>query len=66
MLAPAGGAVGPSKSDGSRPKYELLNTELVWSNFCMVADNPESILVRSKATAAGPTKVLPENWLAVM
>src|SRR5258708_383989 len=58
---PAGGAVDPSRSEGSRPPKELLS----WKQTC-VAGIPARIAALSKAHARPPTKVLPLNMLKEM
>ena len=51
---PEGGAVAPSRSEGSR-----LASLVPSRKHCAVAVLPDSIAVRSKAHAAGPTNAPP-------
>src|SRR5258708_28813412 len=51
---PAGGAIVPSRSDGSTPP----KLELSWKHCC-VAAVPLSIALRSKAQSLAPPKVCP-------
>src|SRR5438445_12764664 len=48
---PAGGAVGPSRSEGSTPPKLVLS----WKHCC-VAAAPASMAVRSKAQSLAPAK----------
>src|SRR5258708_14266744 len=57
---PAGGAVVPSRSEGSSPPTELPS----WKHTC-VAAAPLSMAVRLYAQASEPTKLLPLNILKV-
>src|SRR5712692_10174163 len=51
---PAGGAVAPSRSEGSTPP----KLELSWKHCC-VAAAPASMEVRSKAQSLAPANVVP-------
>src|SRR5919201_596647 len=62
--APAGGAVGPSRSEGSM-LWKLVSR----SKYTSDAAEPASIAVRSNATAPTPTRQRPHessNWLTDM
>src|ERR1035437_9026064 len=58
----AGGAVVPSRSDGSR----LANEVLSWTHCCVAVGSPARIFVRSRAHALAPANEFPLNMLKLM